>query len=964
MREEPGCAACATAPGTLFHRLGECSASRSEREGTRGCPPWLLRKAKVQLWDPLFTRGVPALPRVPPPPPDRVVYVYTEAGQREQALTVSGDVYTDGALSGRWRQIARGGWGVVVLCPDRDAVEWGMHGTCTEDYPSVVRAELRAVLQALRLALPPLCLHIDNAEVVEGLHRGREWCVAPSRDGADIWRDIWHYMDELGGGVTHKKVKAHTDAEDIELGIVTRRDRAGNEAADAEAKAGARLAERLSPTLAPRLELVKAIRWLHWVRRYVATWKADVDNDEREVGTARPRAEEAGTRGRQPVGLRHLIWERGLHWLCRRCGREARVEQRRRHLRSSRCLGSAAGRLLRRACDDPEAISWCCVHSKRDLLGRGWRARTLADAEEDDGAAEPCGPFAEGHGLGVEEELGHVWGREEEEEREEDGQEAAAGGEMEARSREEEERGGRQGEGGGGERGGGEGGSGACGSSDGSAGGSGGAHAAGAAPAAAGAAAATSAFTSSGTTAATTVPTVAGGALPAGPPVAGAATAAAAGTASTSVSPSAGTAGAALAAAAGSAAIAASVSVSAASAVITAPFTTSGAASVAPPAAAGASEAAAGTASTSSAAPARKPAAPGEPPTAAVALAAAAGAGVTWSTSPSASADLAGAEAQTAAAAAGSLQPPAGSGRSKRSSPTGPAAASSDGTGGGRKAQRRARAIWQYDPPWLYLPHLQDQGGGEGGRHDRFGRPRSASPEGGSSASNVGKKRRVSSATEVASTSSTGVLPGSPGGRAPASQRLGVSDRTEGAGLVQTDFDDAEGFTWEDEGLDPNLSPETEAFALPPSEGEEVGLGIAVGAVGMGSRPLDNATAALRRERSRSGGRSSASGSLGVQAADAAVAGHRRLDGGRGKGGGRRYTSTASDPIDTSDELGHSLFITGSVVWCGVCGRYAARRLGAALKRRCPGRADGAAATQLARLRAGRHPLTGDALLH
>ncbi len=219
LRASAICKACGEKVGTLYHRLGDSAATREEREGDRGCPRWLLRRAKAHVWDPLFARGIPALPKVPPPPPAMTVYKRTPA-QAAEGVTVSGDVYTDGALRGRWRQVMRGGWGVVVLAPDRDTVEWSMHGSCPDVYPTVLRAELMAVLEALRHAVPPLCLHIDNAEVVAGLGRGREWCTQPCRDGADLWRQVWHYLDELGPGVTHDKVKAHTEVGDVALGII------------------------------------------------------------------------------------------------------------------------------------------------------------------------------------------------------------------------------------------------------------------------------------------------------------------------------------------------------------------------------------------------------------------------------------------------------------------------------------------------------------------------------------------------------------------------------------------------------------------------------------------------------------------------------------------------------------------------------------------------------------------------
>ncbi len=254
-----------------------------------------------------------------------------------------------------------------------------------------------------------------------------------------------------------------------------------------------------------------------------------------------------------------------------------------------------------------------------------------------------------------------------------------------------------------------------------------------------------------------------------------------------------------------------------------------------------------------------------------------------------------------------------------------------------RKVQRRARAIWEYDPPWLYLPHLPSRWESEeGGRHAST-RARSPTMDTGSAGSDVVKRRRVVRATGDArpSATSTGIATQPEGGGVPAG--ASAERQEEDTRPALTSYDDPEGGLWDDGGWSPGGDRDEVAFEQPPSDGdgEEVPGG------------LTEAETA------------------GAHTAGAATGGHpRRRRAGRGEGSGRRYASVEADPIDARDGMGHSLFITGSVVWCGLCGRYAARRLGAALKRQCPGRADGAASTQLVRLRAGRHPLTGKALLH
>ncbi len=78
---------------------------------------------------------------------------------------------------------------------------------------------------------------------------------------------------------------------------------------------------------------------------------------------------------------------------------------------------------------------------------------------------------------------------------------------------------------------------------------------------------------------------------------------------------------------------------------------------------------------------------------------------------------------------------------------------------------------------------------------------------------------------------------------------------------------------------------------------------------------------------------------------------------------GRRYLGIVGDPIDAEEDQGHRLYITGPMVWCGRCGRYAKHRLRRTLRRACAGEAGAAYATRLARLRAGLHPLSAEPLV-
>ena len=66
-------------------------------------------------------------------------------------------------------------------------------GTCSEAYPTVLRAEFRALKEVLGVANGELIIYVDDLEVVDGIGLGRQWCCFPKRDGADERRQIWNY---------------------------------------------------------------------------------------------------------------------------------------------------------------------------------------------------------------------------------------------------------------------------------------------------------------------------------------------------------------------------------------------------------------------------------------------------------------------------------------------------------------------------------------------------------------------------------------------------------------------------------------------------------------------------------------------------------------------------------------------------------------------------------------------------
>ena len=253
---------CGEASGTLWHKLGRCKLTEEARQTFN--EPGLFRLARGSVWDPLFSRGVPARPKIPKHPTERDWWRAEKIGEVRCA---SGDVYTDGAAEGGFFRVVRAGWGAVAIS-DEGVVLWSAGGVLGDPQASIFRAELKAVLAVLRIAVPPLRIHVDNAQVVRGFQQGKQWCVNSRSCGADIWREVWEVYDEIGGGVEVRKVKAHTFWWDVLAGKITARNRAGNHLAAQEAKKALHEAKREAPTGSFNAHLARAALWNRWLVKY------------------------------------------------------------------------------------------------------------------------------------------------------------------------------------------------------------------------------------------------------------------------------------------------------------------------------------------------------------------------------------------------------------------------------------------------------------------------------------------------------------------------------------------------------------------------------------------------------------------------------------------------------------------------------------------------------------------------
>jgi hypothetical protein len=185
---------CAKAAGTVWHKLGRCELAEQTRAEFN--QPALFKYGGVAVWDPLYSRGVPARPKIPKHPQEREWWSREKEGAERYA---SGDVYSDGAAEGGFFRAVRAGWWAVAVSEEGEVL-WTAGGILGGQHTCIFRAELTAVLEVLRIAIPPLRIHVDNAQVVQGFRKGREWCVSSKSFAADLWREVWEVYDDIGGG--------------------------------------------------------------------------------------------------------------------------------------------------------------------------------------------------------------------------------------------------------------------------------------------------------------------------------------------------------------------------------------------------------------------------------------------------------------------------------------------------------------------------------------------------------------------------------------------------------------------------------------------------------------------------------------------------------------------------------------------------------------------------------------------
>ncbi len=331
---------CKQASGTLWHKLAACSLSEQWRNAA--CPDWILKIGRASVWDPLFSRAIPARPK---PVAAAAEMTWWQAADMNQERVMTGEVYTDGASRGPFWRAARAGWAAVALDHEGKWVAT-LSGTLGGPHVSAFRAELKAVLEVLRIALPPITIYCDNAAVVRGFANGKDGCISSRARGADLWRRVWFLLDELGDEVRIVKVKAHTTWADVLLLRVRHIDHVGNDLADKAAKMAAQAAEAESPTSSFNGQLRKALVWLRWVLDYLTGWVDDVEPlpEQHQEELDAKQGELCRLANAPKDGISHELWRVGSCLMCRRCEKSGEGEVEEKQLGASVCGGSAAGR--------------------------------------------------------------------------------------------------------------------------------------------------------------------------------------------------------------------------------------------------------------------------------------------------------------------------------------------------------------------------------------------------------------------------------------------------------------------------------------------------------------------------------------------------------------------------------------------------------------------------------------------
>ena len=160
------------------------------------------------------------------------------------------EVFTDGAcVHNQSAQLRRAGFGVWWA----DGHDGNLSAPLEGHAQTNNRAELSAVLHVLKYEPRDVHIKTDSAYVLNGCLKHRfAWAALGWHKvrNADLWREAHDLLLSRGSAVELSKVKGHATSTDVRKGVVSARDKHGNDAADALASSAAQANSLPSHTVA------------------------------------------------------------------------------------------------------------------------------------------------------------------------------------------------------------------------------------------------------------------------------------------------------------------------------------------------------------------------------------------------------------------------------------------------------------------------------------------------------------------------------------------------------------------------------------------------------------------------------------------------------------------------------------------------------------------------------------------
>ena len=300
----PCCELHPSSLGTLWHRHLECSDSWPSYELPEELVKFKQFESSVTIRT-LFERLLVPEPSHDwrPPQDDLLQGLRWLKGDSDPFINT--ELFADGCCYEAGTSLAMAGSGVIELPPGPEGADPGK-GSCVKalgapvpgPIQSIDGAELLSLYAILRHSLPPITAHFDADYVVKGLlERGRAETTSYKSAWGEVWRRIWHALDDFGDlsseGLTVLKVKGHATFKDVDEGKISLRRRRGNFEADRVAKFVTdhfRAPEEAREARKTRsLTLDGAIFWVAQAGAEAADLRIDFRDKYREVTSKGPK---------------------------------------------------------------------------------------------------------------------------------------------------------------------------------------------------------------------------------------------------------------------------------------------------------------------------------------------------------------------------------------------------------------------------------------------------------------------------------------------------------------------------------------------------------------------------------------------------------------------------------------------------------------------------------------------------